>query len=339
MQNTRTIIVCILLVLMISPMVEAVAIGVNRGRISYSEVLRGGFAREVLTVTTDSVEPISAEVNLTGELTPWLNLSAELFNFSKDNPYRLIVDVLPPLDAQIREYKANLSILTGELSRDAGGRIGTSTRASLGVKVTMSMTGTERAACTVAGFQVRDVEKGQPLEIQMSIINTGNVRLNPLVTIDIYDKYRDDMLDTKQGSFGKVVFPTLTERSSLFFSIDQGPDQYWATISVPECGYSNIQTFDILEIGAIKADGEFIRIDSQSWANVGEIIPVVGIFRNRGQGSLRAQFKGTIEDADTGSIAKVIDSDTYIVDPAVTAELETFFNPQAPGRYVVKGYV
>jgi hypothetical protein len=95
----------------------------------------------------------------------------------------------------------------------------------------------------------------------------------------------------------------------------------------------------VLEPGAIKDDGDFIRIDAPAWAETGEIIPITAVFRNRGARGVRASLKGTITNQDTQEIVKVISTEEFVVDPDATAEIPTFFNPDVGGQYVVSGKI
>jgi len=331
--------VLLLFIVVLSLDVHAVAIGVNRASIEFDEVLRNGFARETVVVTTDSVIPIYGEVLLSGDEQEWLNFSARNFSFSRDAPYTLVVEVRPPTDARIDSYRVNMSIITSELSRSTGGQIGTSTRASLGVPIRISLTGTQRLACRVSGIRVLDTERGQQLEVRLSVQNTGNVRVNPEVFIEIFDKLRTRSVVELSRVFGKEVLPTVTESGTLLFPLDIPIDQYWATVKVPQCESSDLMTFDVLDVGGVKDDGELVRIDAEPWAEVGDIMPVTAIFRNNGVRSVRASFRGTIERIDDGSVVKVIQTDEVIVDPSVTADLQTFFNPTEPGQYRATGRV
>jgi hypothetical protein len=328
----------LLLAILLLPSVHSVAIGVNRATLNFEDVLRGGYAEDVIIVTTDSPEPISGEVITSGEAAAWLNFSEE-FNFSSTQPYTLRVSIQPPMDAQIQNYEVNMSILTGTLSRSTGGRIGTTTRASFRVPIHVAMTGTERVACTVGGITVHDMERGEPMVVQLSVLNRGNVRINPQVTVEIYDQLRATSFGKKSEEFGSRILPTVLGSATREFNFNLQPQQYWAAVSVPECGYSTLATFDVLEAGGIKDDGDFVRIDVPPWANTGDIIPIKAIFKNKGARGVRAQFKGTISRIDNGQIVKVINSEEYVVDPEVTAEIQTFFNPLEGGQYKIAGKV
>lgn len=327
------------LFLLLSAQANATAIGVNRASIPFEDVLRGGFARSSVTVTTDSIEPIAAEIVLgEGEAAAWLNFSARAFSFSRDEPYTLTVEVRPPEDAAIAQYRVNMSVITGEIARSEGGKLGTATRASLGVPIVLTMTGNQIVRCKVGGVDIHDSAEGEPIEVEASIINSGNVRINPDISIVVHDKLRTQDLEERTAPFGSAILPTLTGTASRFFSLDLARSQYWASVSVPLCGYSGLHTFDVLAPGEVKDEGEFIRIDAASYARTGEIVPIKAVFRNKGERTVRAQFKGTIEN-EAEEIVKVIDTQAYLVGQGVTAELETFFNPSVGGQYFVKGKV
>jgi hypothetical protein len=332
------ILLFMLLPLFASP-AHAVALGVNKASLSFSDVLRGGYAEDVVTVTTDADYPIEAEILLDGNAQGWLNFSDRVFNFSRDHPYELHVIVQPPLDTQIQTYGVNMTIITGSIARGGTSRIGTSTRASFRIPIEIGMTGTEHLACSGGGIEMLDSEKGTPLEFRVTILNRGNVRINPNITLEIYDKFRTTLLETRTLVFGSEILPTTTQTATRSLVVDLDPSQYWAAIKVPLCDYNDLQTFDILSPGDIKDDGEFVRLEAPAWAKTGDILPITAFFRNKGARGVRAIFKGTIARVDNGQIAKVIDTDEYVVGPDATAQLQTFFNPVVGGQYVVTGKV
>ncbi len=201
------------------------------------------------------------------------------------------------------------------------------------------MTGTERRTCSAGGIRVFDTERDQPVEVAVSVINTGNVRINPDISIDVYDKFRSRLVAHDTLPFGASILPTISEEQRLLFDLSLERGQYWATIAIPECDSTFTFTFDVLDVGEVKDDGEFIRIEAPSWSKPGDIIPIKAVFRNKGVRSLKATFRGTITNIDTEQIVKVIKTQEYIIDPSVTAELETFFNPVVEGRFMVTGRI
>jgi len=338
-KTITTIIIALFALTILSANAGAVALGVNRASLQFYDVLRGGYAEDYIVVTTDTPDMLGAEILLEGEAKEWLNFSDDTFNFSRDSPYRLRVSVSPPLDSQIKEYEVNLTIITSEIYRTQQGKMGTSTRASFRIPVTIRLTGNEQLACIVGGIEVLDTEQGLPLSVRLSIINKGNVRINPPFTIEVMDKFRASSVGKGEGIFGSQILPTVTGESIRTLQMPLNPDQYWAIINVPECKYSTMVTFDVLEPGGIKDDGDFIRVEAPAWANTGDIIPIDAIFRNKGARGVRASFKGMITNVASGEIVKSINTDEYVVEPETTANIPSFFNPQEPGQYEVKGKI
>ena len=335
-----SLVFAVLAILLCIAQAHAVAIGVNRASIEFEDVLRDGYAEALVTITTDTPVTTGGEVMFDSEIATWLNQSTvHYFNFSSTSPYVLHVILEPPADTQIQTYQLNMSVLTGELMRTTKGKIGTSTRASFRIPITIHMTGTEHVLCSVGGLVVRDTERGQPLEIKINILNRGNVQINPDIIVEVFDKTRSQNVDNRSVDFGSRILPTVANDATRTLPFDLPPSQYWASVKVPLCNYAGLMSFDVLEPGEIKDDGDFIRIDAPSWANTGDIIPIKAIFRNKGVRGVRASFKGTISRVDTQEIVKVIDSQEYIVDPDATAAIETFFNPQEGGQYRVLGKI
>lgn len=326
------------LLMVIVPNAHAVALGVNRASINFEDVLRGGYAEEVVTVTTDSQDMIEGEARLEGEAGAWINFSASRFNFSKDSPYELHVIVQPPIDAQVQTYPINMTIITGGIAH-TDGKMGTTVRASFRIPILLKMSGTEHLLCTGGGIDVLDTEVGRALDVKVGILNRGNVRIDPNITVEIWNKDQSKMIDSKTVDFGSRISPTTTQSVVSSLSFDLEASQYWAKVNVPMCDYSDLRTFDVLSPGGIKDDGEFLRIDAPAWANTGDIIPIKAYFRNKGARGLRAVFKGTISRADDSSIVKVISTDEYVVDPDATAEMDTYFNPAVGGQYIISGKV
>ncbi len=324
-----------------TPPAESVGLGVNKGSIAYSEVLQSGYAQEEVLVTTDSVEEVVGTYELVGEVAPWVRIEppTQNFTFSKSKPHRMTIIVEPPGDARLGTYSGGLRILTGELARTSGGKIGTTTRAAFLIKIGVGVTGTERVSCVMGGAQVRNTEVGDSYDFVVSVRNTGNVRIKPSFTIIVYDQYQTRILQNVTVSAEEEVLPTTTREFLFRVAHDLPPGQYWARVTAEPCGSGSFLTFDVLERGEIADKGELLRIEVRPWAETGEIIPITAFFKNVGPRVVRAKLTGTITKQGSGRIYKVIDTDAYDVRPGETAEIKTFFNPVEPGQYIIAGRV
>ncbi len=330
-----------LLVLPVLPAASAFGIGVNKASLSFDDVLQAGYAQDRVMVTTDSEAPVSGTYQLEGDIAPWVRImpNATNFTFSHDKPYAMTVIVEPPPDARLQNYTGGVRILTGTVARTGGGKIGTSTRAALLIRLGLGITGTEHLECRAGGIQIKSTEIGQPFELVASVANKGNVRISPDFTIAVYDQYQERLVKNITVPGSQEILPTVTADFLKQVQQDLPVGQYWARVDVPLCHASSFLTFDVLDRGAIADKGELVRVEAQSWANTGDIIPIHAIFRNLGSRTVSAKFKGTITTPSGDKIMKVIDTDAYNVPPGQTASIETFFNPTEPGRFIVAGRV
>jgi len=318
-----------------------VGIGVNKGTLSFTDVLQNGYAQDSVLVTTDSISPITGTYQLEGDIADWLRVEPNdtSFNFSRDHPYKLTIIAEPPPDAQLKEYTGGVRVLTGEVARTSGGLIGTSTRAAFFIRLTLGVTGTERKACVLGGVRIKDTEVGQPYEFVATVQNKGNVRIRPRFNITVYDQSQTRTVQQASAAMDHDILPTVSETFTTSIAHRLPAGQYWARVR-SECGESPLLTFDVLERGGIADKGELVRVEAKPWAKTGEIIPVHAIFANLGSRTVGAKFKGTITTRSTPpKLVKTIDTDTYNVPAGQTASIETFFNPTEPGQYIVAGRV
>jgi hypothetical protein len=334
-------ILLLLLLLSLLPQVLGVGIGVNRGYIPYEDVLQNGYAEETVMVVTESEQPIIGTYQFEGDIAPWLRVEPpdQNFTFSKDSPHELKVIIEPPVDARLEEYSGGIRVLTGDIGRTEGGKIGTATRAAFLIKIGASVSGTEYLECRVGGVRIQDTEEGDPSDFIATVINRGNVRVAPQFDIQIFDQFQTEMIKALSLEMEPEILPTATNQfiSPLYHELP--PGQYWARIATPLCNANSLITFDVLEPGGILDKGELIKIEAQPWAETGEIIPIKAHFTNLGSRTVSAKLKGTITTREGGKLVKVIDTDPINVLAGETAQFETFFNPVEPGQYIVAGRI
>ncbi len=318
---------------------SAVALGVNKASLHYTNVLKGGYAQKYVTITTDSRENITLEHEFTGNITEWMRIEPQNKSqqiFSRDKPLRLTVIAEPSENLPNGTYEGELRLLTGEFARTEG-QYGSTLKASFSVDINVEITGEQIQKCTAGGFDIKDTETGQPLELHASIQNTGNVNLQPQFQIDIWNKQQTQIVHTQNLTLNENLLPTTQDTFIDQFQHDLPIGQYWAQIREPQCENQKMITFNVLDIGGTTDHGKLLRIDNQPWANTDDIIRIAAIFKNTGERSVNAHFKGTIKKED--QVVEVIETDPLQVEPSQTQELETFFNPQQPGRYTVEGRV
>jgi len=312
-------------------------VGISPGNINYKDVLRGGFAERFVTITIDSEEPVGVKATPRGEIGEWLEFPDNL-TVSRNSPVRMPIAVKPPVDIPNGNYSGFLRISTESLG-DGGieGHAVSTIRAVLDVSITVEVTDHEILQCRASGFQVHSAEKGDDVQVNINILNEGNVRLKPDVVFDIWDQ--DQISIVKTESFiGDMILPTREEKASFFFGTDDlDLDQYWIDINVPDCFTSETLTFDVLEVGALKADGLLVNIFSKVWAEVDSTFPIVANFKNIGEKSVDARFKGQI--TKDGKIIQLMESEESTVGIGENSNFTFFFTPEKPGKYIASGRV
>ncbi|MBW2990762.1 hypothetical protein KY348_03590 [Candidatus Woesearchaeota archaeon] len=335
-----TILLVIMFFLLSSNMAEATVIGANKGIVNFKNVLKNGYAQELVTLTTDTDFNLSITYKVEGEITDWVRIEPpdQPFFIKKDNPYTVAVIVEPPEDAKNQEYSGSVRFLTGALA-GPGGQFGTAVRAAINIRLGAEITGQEIVSCSAAGFQLEDVEEGYPLEFYAVINNQGNVRLKPEFILEFWNQDQSELVETFRFTVNESILPTVQKR--IFHSLEHDLDigQYWVKISTPMCGAagSDFLTASVIERGGVSDKGELIKIENEPWVKAGDIVPIDAVFRNTGTRVVSAKFKGTISSGD--EIFKIIDTDPLDVIPGETVNLRTYFNPVQEGQYMIKGRV
>ncbi len=133
------------------------------------------------------------------------------------------------------------------------------------------------------------------------------------------------------------VFPTTTLALANTLSNNLRIGQYWAYVTIHPCENSALTTFSVYDKGAIVDSGEFLRLDNSAWAKIGDVIPITATFKNTGQRTVSAKFKGII--TSNNEIVETIDSEFYDVAPQETTTIVVYFTPKKLGQYHISGRI
>ena len=323
-----------------SHMAKATVIGANKAIINYKNVLKNGYAQELVTLTTDTDFNLSVTYEIEGEIAEWVRIDPpnQPFFISRNRSNTLAVIVEPPEDAKNQVYQGSIKFLTGALAGPEG-QFGTTVRAAINIRLGVEIVGQEIVSCRAGGFQLEDVEEGYPLEFYAVVTNDGNVRIRPEFILEFWNQDQSELVETFRFTANESVLPTVQRR--IFRSLEQDLDlgQYWVKVKTPLCGEagSGFLTASVIERGGVSDKGELIKIENEPWAKVGSIVPIDAIFKNSGTRVVSAKFQGTITSGE--EIFKLIDTDPLDVMPGETVNLRTYFNPVQEGQYLIKGRV
>ncbi len=319
---------------------SATVIGANKGVINYKNVLKGGYAQELVTLTTDTDFNLSINYKLEGDAQEWIRLepAEQPFFINKDRPFTIAIIAEPPLDAKNDEYSGSIRFITGALAGPEG-QFGTAVRTAINIRFGVEITGQQILVCTPSGFRIDDVEEGYPIEFHAIVANSGNVRVRPEFRLEFWNQDQTTLIETLRFSSNESILPTVQKNifGSLSHSLPIG--QYWVKIFVPTCGEGNVGfiTMSVIERGGVSDKGELIEIKNNPWVKVNDIVPIDAVFQNLGSRVVSAKFKGTISSGE--EIFKIIDTDPQDVLPGEIVRLRTYFNPTQEGQYMVTGRV
>lgn len=337
MINKYALIAGVVLLVFLAPLVSGVNVGVSPASLSFDNVLRGGYMQDSIIVSVDSEEPVGIYLDKRGEISEWLDFSENNFSVSKSNPHQLDVFVRPPEDIPNGNYSGYVSVKTKELGDSQEGHAVGVIRSSIDLSVNVEVTDMENINCKVFKTKVDSVEKGDDIVFDLEIENRGNVILEPSVNIKIWDNNQQNVV-REESFIGKGISPPLKEeRNFRISSGDMDLGQYWAEVSVLECYSQSTKTFDILEPGALKAQGRILGIVTKEKISTGETIPIEVLFKNTGEKEVDARFEGSV--SKDGKILQLLESEKEVVSTSETNKFSFYFTPEKEGKYIIKGRV
>ena len=335
---TLFLLISTILIILNSTTTHAALLGVNRATLNYQDVLRGGYAEEQITITMGTPNNIQVNFEARGDVADWIRfeIENEQLIVNENNPGILTVIVEPPQDARVDTYEATILITTGALG-EVTTQMGTNVVVAFEVKVNINITDTQIISCTAGGINLNTIEINEENTLRANIKNTGNVRIRPQFEIKIYSQMHEQLIKEQTYRYDDEITPTKTQQIQSNINLELDAGQYWAEITEPVCGATQLITFSVLERGAISDEGELLRLRTNTWAETNEIIPITATFKNRGERAVSAQFRGII--TKDNRIIKVIESNTLTVPAGDEVNLEMFYETQELGQYQVKGRV
>jgi hypothetical protein len=315
-----------------------VVVGVSPGNIEFKDILRGGYAERPLLVSVDNDDEVSVSVNAWGDIAEWINFSKNYSMVSRENRWVLKVIISPPRDVPNGNYTGFVRVRTDSLS-DGGGEgsaVGT-VKAVIDAQVIAEVSDREIKECDASNFRVRSVETGDDIEFIVDILNRGNIRLRPKLSLNIWDQDQVNIVKSEEYIHSEIL-PTTTQEVKFRVNSDElEVGQYWVDFSADDCFDSDTLTFDILEEGALRAEGVITNMITKTWVDVGETVPIDVAFKNIGEKEVDAQFRGKISYGD--KIVNVLESQTYSVPVEGDTNFTFYYTPKEYGKYVVSGRV
>lgn len=337
-NKIKILIVFLVTIIFITQNTLAANIGISPASIYFENVLRGGYSEKIVTITIDTEEETRVEIVPRGEIMEWLEFPEETFSVSKNNPYNLRLSANPPEDTPNGNYTGFLRVKSSSTSREQ--QEGQATGIVLPVLdlfVQIEVTDIEYFKCQATNFRVSSVEEGDNLILKADILNLGNIKIKPELRADIWDSEQIEMVLSKGTSNTQIDPTTKKEVELIIDSSNFELGQYWVDLSAIDCGSSSTLTFDILEEGALKADGKLKDIIINVPVELKETTLIKSLFENTGEKDVKALFQGKI--SLEGKTVQLLESEKQIIEVGEIGEFDFYFTPKQPGIYIVSGRV
>ena len=308
--------------------------------IYFPNMLRGGYSEKHIFVSSNNDFPIDVIVIVPPELEDWLSFKpGKNFTIPAKSTFELTVIASPPKDAANGVYENMINIRALSTAKISSS-LGSSVSAAVGLRTKIEVVGDQILDFSVDSIDVSDAEIGSPIPVYFKITNDGNVKVSPNVIITILSQDKKTILKTINTSL-KEILPSLTKTIETSVQSDGLKiGQYWANVSVYKENKilkNKIQSFDILEKGALHTEGELKQIWNAPWTKEGSIVKIIAMFKNTGETLVTAKFKGEVYL--NGNLVDVLESEDVDINPGEESNLTTYFKPPSAGKYTIKGEV
>ncbi|VVB54355.1 Uncharacterised protein [uncultured archaeon] len=324
---------------------SAVSLGAGPAVVEFPEMIKGGYAEQVITVSTAGDEPLIVKSEVTGEIKSWASVE-EGGTFKLDPAARRDVKIMVnlPIDVPNGRYEGIIYFRAAPASSASGEGTGLSLGAGVGIRVGITVSDKQVEKYELRQVGVKDTEIGFPAEFTATLANTGNVRLVPKITITIMDELKKRTIKTFDYAETEIK-PTSSETITIKVptnGIDVG--KYTAKVTADN-GQEQEVFFNVLEKGTLALKGILREVKAEKvWVEEGEMVKIVATLENTGELPIEgAIFKGEaylVDDAyGTRKLVGTFESDQMDVPKEKTVELSSYYTPAIGGRYVIRGEV
>jgi hypothetical protein len=324
----------------------AQGIGAAPAIIELEDALRGAEYTNLFTVFNREESDLTATVTGEGEVGQWASLhplddetaTLDSIAVAANSQTRVFLRVTVPPDAPNGPHKGSIGLQTVAPEGDGDGG-GTGATVGVSVALTINVTGTQNLTGEVLDMSADDVEVGYPLRIQTTFHNTGNVKAQPDIRLQVKDSLGTVVAEAAYGD--TTVDPAQTHAiHSEWDTTGAENGDYVAGVSVI-LGDQAIDIrdlpFKILPVGTLTRQGdlESLTLENEPYPN--GVAKVVATFRNTGQIDTRATFTGEVYHKSV--LIDSVSSQELLVEPRQSVALDAFADVLEAGTYTVTGKV
>ncbi len=325
----------------------AISIGVAPTSVELADALRGGEYLRTLYITNTGGDPQEYTLQAEGEAAAWLSFLAdaesqeplERLTVPGGGRVSFIVRIRIPEDAASGAYEATLVVrtATAEGSTPTAGGAAVTLQAKVSFKI--NVTGTQRLTGEVRDITAQPAtEVNYPYRVSVYFRNTGNVMAKPVIAIALFRGEQE----AQRGQFSETeVKPEEAQVIDAELSTEGLPvGEYLARVTV-SLGNTVLATkklpVELVPFGTLSRSGEIVSMAVDGQPVLGRVAKILVNFKNTGQLEAQAQFLGEVYRE--GALVATIDSRQLLVTPGEEVVLTSYYKPEEPGSYTIKGQV
>jgi hypothetical protein len=299
--------------------------------IDISDVLIDSRAYKEITIRTDSDSEVSVDFSVQGKGMDWISVEPTSAMISRDKPAVLRLS-LEPKNIPPGTYFGYLilTIFTGEAPTSA---MAWSDSAQFSVQVTRD----EIVSADLTDITVFDINAGDPFVIEGNVINKGNRRIEPIMTVDVLPQGGDTSLAKYQAQ-GAGIYGGEQSVIRINTPTDIPPGDYTARIELSADGLTfkrELVNFKVMSAGTQRGFMKDAYVKTFT-DGANEKLNITGIFTNTGATQSRALLVAEIY-RDGAAIAR-IKSDERLVISGVSENFSAVFAPLEGGDYTADVY-
>jgi len=321
-------------------------IGIYPVEINLADALRGGEYLRTVTVINQRDSELTFEFVKDGEAGQWASLhpmddrtaSLDSILAPARSDTRVMLRVLIPPDAPNGPHSGGIRFQSVVPPQEGEGSAA-AVSIGLAVDLKLEVTGTQKLTGSVLDVSTSDVEVGYPLRIKTRFQNTGNVKAQPQIRLQVKDaqaavvgeaSYADTTVDAGDT---KII-------QSQWDTSGKGPGDYVASVAVSLADAqldARDLPFKILPRGTLTRQGvlDDLTLDNAPYA--GGVAKISAHFRNTGQIDTRATFLGEIYYKK--GLADTVTTPERLVEVGEAVSLEIYVDVPKAGTYTVSGKV
>ncbi len=321
-------------------------IGVYPALLSFPDTLRGREYFGTVGVMNGGSRALTYRFETVGDTAPWLSFVSldratplSEIEVAPHDTTQVMVRALVPPAVTNGEYAGVIRVLTTTSAGADTESSGVGVNLGAEVSVRFAVSGTQRIEGQFIDAGASDVESGYPLRIQSSLVNTGNVQINPAIDVDIVDTAGNAV--DHFSSADQVLFPNdrkqiITEWSTTGRTLGERIARIAVKYGALDLGTKEVH-FTIVPVGTYTRRGELQEVRLTNKPQAGDLAKLVAVFNNTGQIETKGKFLGELYAGDR--LIEQLSSSEQLLLPGGTGELEILARVAENGTYTVKGKV